>query len=245
VPIPEIKDWCNIDCAHCEAIYDYAIEDAKRTSVPFEDQKKMKLTLINEGKDITPGSFTFLEFDGEVKIVDIEVDDSGSYKHTKTIEVARLVPAVPKEEKNSQDILKFLTGEEPYDSLWFGDEPRDRRGKFWWRTPLRELVESLRKENEELKKVMNTKPDYYSLIFVHDRAEKAEKLIEYYRNENRLSQIKIEHLTEELKIARDRLWKNYKLESELALSKEATEAAVKGLNQALKEKNELWNLLYH
>jgi hypothetical protein len=105
----EPNSKCDIKCQSCidkMKIRDEAINHAKRTSIPFEDQKKMKLTLINEGKDITPGSFTFLEFDGEVKIVETELKpkkDGSLCGHFPSVKkVARLVPAVPKEEKKDK-----------------------------------------------------------------------------------------------------------------------------------------------
>lgn len=37
---------------------------------------------------------------------------------------------LPKEEN---DIIKFLSGEQPFDGVWFGDKHPTKEGKFWWR----------------------------------------------------------------------------------------------------------------
>lgn len=36
------------------------------------------------------------------------------------------------------DIQRFLMGNGPLEGVWFGDDHPTRKGKFWWRTVIRE-----------------------------------------------------------------------------------------------------------
>lgn len=44
----------------------------------------------------------------------------------------------------SDDIFEFLDGAAPYDGVWFDEAPPPGKGHYWWRTPLRAEVETLR-----------------------------------------------------------------------------------------------------
>lgn len=37
------------------------------------------------------------------------------------------------------DIIKFLLGEDSFDSVWFGEKHPTERGAFWWRKHLRQF----------------------------------------------------------------------------------------------------------
>lgn len=54
-----------------------------------------------------------------------------------------------------KNIIEFLCGSMAVDGYWWGEEPRDRRSKFWWRSNLREYDDARTKEIEDLKKVYN------------------------------------------------------------------------------------------
>lgn len=41
-----------------------------------------------------------------------------------------------------EEVGAFLMGSAALDGIWFGEQPPGR-GKFWWRTPLREALDSL------------------------------------------------------------------------------------------------------
>lgn len=36
------------------------------------------------------------------------------------------------------DVLQFLMGADPLEGVWFGEPHPTRKGKFWWRTVIRE-----------------------------------------------------------------------------------------------------------
>lgn len=53
---------------------------------------------------------------------------------------------VPESNKEGEDksIINFLLGSDSYDGYWWQETPRDKRPTYWWRTKLREELQSLR-----------------------------------------------------------------------------------------------------
>lgn len=56
------------------------------------------------------------------------------------------------EGRPKQDIIEFLCGAGTYDSLWWGQQPKDKRPTFWWRSHLRDEMEKYKQRVEELQK---------------------------------------------------------------------------------------------
>src|SRR5688572_17263379 len=54
-----------------------------------------------------------------------------------------------------KSIIDFLLGSESYDGYWWDDKPKDKRPPFWWRTKLREEIQSLREQLKEKEETIN------------------------------------------------------------------------------------------
>ena len=48
-------------------------------------------------------------------------------------------------------VVRYLLGSGPFDGLWYGDDPPQGVGRYWWRRSLRETVQRLQRERDKLK----------------------------------------------------------------------------------------------
>ena len=88
----------------------------------------------------------------ELRVEDLEAE----LANDSTSGVGDDAPAPSEGEEGEVDedmppVVRYLLGSGPFDGLWYGDDPPQGVGRYWWRRSLRETVQRLQRERDKLK----------------------------------------------------------------------------------------------